>query len=143
MNKYLEKIAQLHPLEEGVKWDDKKKEVTVTPARVSQHLNRRANAYGILGAVEGGVWGAAIGATGGFSLASKAKPGSYLRSRYNGAGKVGAGIGAALLGAGGFAMRKSFYKSAPQKKLAKEELLGKMETKHQDAIDRIEGWDKH
>lgn len=91
----------------------------------------------------GGAWGAAIGATGGFSLASKAKPGSYLRSHFKGAGKVGAGIGAALLGAGGFALHKSLYKSAPQKKLAKEEFLGKMEAKHQDAIDRIEGWDKH
>lgn len=141
MNKYLIKIAQLHPLEEGVNWDDKKKEVVISSSKATQHFEHKRNVHGAIGALSMSPYGAMIGFGSADIVRRKTPPGSLLHLHPKTTRIGGAVLGAGLSAAGGFALYKGIARKSINKKEAKDEFQSKMESKHQRLIDRIEGWE--
>lgn len=129
MNKYLEKLAELHPLQPGVNYDDVRHEIVLERNKVSDVKDRadRINRY-IMG-VAASPYGAVFGGMGASLLPSKfvSKP-IVVGS---------AALGALAVGALGY----SFGGLKPKEKvLVRDEFQSKMERKYSDRIDQIEGW---
>lgn len=137
MNKYLEKVAQLHLLEEGVNWDDGTKTLKVSRAREQHAIKTRQNLYAIPVAAEIGFFGGVAGTL----LGEKYSRGIFARKNLG--MKLGAGAGALLGTYGGYHFGKATAKRDPDiARTAKESLYEKLERKHEPTIHSIEGWDK-
>jgi len=175
MNRYLEKIAELHGLEDGVQYDTKTHGLKISRGRIGQEYNRQEGNTKLVAGLSSSPYGAALGGIGGIALRDKMVHGSnealqQFRSteadrlgpsfspeykalnhtpthpRLYAAGKsigfkrvpwVAAALGAATVGGGVYS-----FASLPKhaKTQLKDEFVGKLEKRHDNAINKLEGW---
>ena len=128
MNKYLEKVAEKIELEPGYHWDTTKKEVNFSSRQGKRDYLNRAHT------IRSGVWSIVP------SLYGAALGGVYATKK--GFGRpafVGSMLGGAtLLGGGMFGLNMALGSSS--EKGDAESKLDKVQKKHQETINRIEGW---
>ena len=145
MNKYLEKIAELHDLEDGVQYDTKTHGLKISKARTGQELDRkdrnRRLLYGASGLPSGALAGTAISI--GLDTEARQQGGrpfiktlanKVLRGR---ATSILPALGAATMGGIAYA-----FNGTPSYERAgiKDKLVGKLEKRHGNAINKLEGW---
>lgn len=167
MNRYLEKIAEIHFLEDGVTYDDQKHDLKISNSYMNEHLKGKDTLQrSILGAIYGAGGGFTGGVISGIEADDAVRPVRTLvttPSKYFGTGiphydylpntsraakfvtkvgrkpimAAGALVGGLIGGGLGFAIGGLTPSDKPRLKDAE---IIRLERKYDDRINEIEGW---